>query len=108
MEFNPSILGTACEVQNAAAVQNVRHAALKRTCTSFGRVCVFQRDWTSAPPRPISTVLPKLNKAMPAKMKTNVVETVSLKPGGRMFIAGAQITSAKHRKHQQIFPASHR
>src|SRR5713101_6438943 len=79
IEFNPSSAGTLCEVQKAAAVQTVRHAALKSTCTSFGRVCVFQRDCTSAPPRPINTVSPKLNKAMPARMKAKFVEIVVLK-----------------------------
>src|ERR1700739_722150 len=43
-EFKPSSTGIACEIQNAAAVQTVRQAALKRTCTGFGRCCVFQSD----------------------------------------------------------------
>src|SRR6266478_1854514 len=93
-EFKPSIARTPCEVQNAAAVQTVRHAALKSTCTTFGRVCVFQSDCTSAPPRPISTVSPKLNKAMPARMKTKFVEIVVLKPGRRIFIVEASSSLA--------------
>src|SRR6266699_508855 len=83
--------------QNAAAVHPVRQAALKRTCTRFGRVCVFQSDWTSAPPRPISTVSPKLNKAMPIRMKTKFIDIVVLKPGRRTFMAEATIASAKNR-----------
>src|SRR5260370_40029558 len=85
-EFKPSIARTPCEVQNAAAEQTVRQAPLKSTCTGLGRCCVFQRDWTSAPPRPISTVSPELNKAMPNRIETKLVERVVLKPCGRLFI----------------------
>src|SRR5437867_11268326 len=80
-EFKPSIARALCEAQNAAAVQTVRHAALKSTCTSFGRCCVFQSDCTSAPPKPPRTVSPKLNKAIPIRMKTKHVEIVVLQPG---------------------------
>src|SRR6266478_3950485 len=96
-EFKPSIARTPCEVQNAAAVQTVRHAALKSTCTTFGRVWVFQSDGTGAPPRPISTVSPKLNRPIPTRMKTKFVEIVVLKLGRRIFIAEATIASAKNR-----------
>src|SRR6266481_2440714 len=108
IEFKASIAGIACEVQNAAAVQTVRHAALKSICTGFGRVCVFQRDWTSAPPRPIRTASPKLNKAMPARMNTKFVEIVVLKPGRRIFIAEATIASAKNRTKRLKFSGFHR
>src|SRR5438132_756420 len=107
-ELSPSIAGTLCEVQNAVAVQTVRHAVLKSTCTGFGRVCVFQRDWMSAPPKPISTVSPKLNKAMPARMKTKFVEIVVLKPGRRIFIAEATIASAKNRAKRLTLSGFHR
>ena len=95
-EFKPSIARALCEAENAAAVETVRHAPLNSTCTGFGRLCVFQRDCTSAPPRPISTVSLKLNKAMPTRMKTKFVEIVVLKPGSRIFIAEPTIASAKN------------
>src|SRR6266700_3623783 len=94
--------------QNAAAVHPVRQAALKRTCTRFGRVCVFQSDWTSAPPRPISTVSPKLNKAMPIRMKTKFIEMVVLKPGRRIFIAEASIAKTKNKTKCPRFSGFHR
>src|SRR5258707_15118754 len=96
-----------CEVQNAAAVQTVRQAALKSTCTGLGRLCVFQRDWTSAPPRPSRTVSPKLNRAMPVRMKTKFVEIVVLKPGKRIFIAEANMASAKNRVKRPRFSGFH-
>src|SRR5947207_6641801 len=108
VECNLSITGTVCEVQNAAAVQTVRHAALKSTCTGFGRVCIFQSDWTSAPPRPIKTVSPKLNQARPIKIKTKFMEIVVLKPGRRIFIAEPTIASAKNRTKCPRFSGSHR
>src|SRR5947207_15906536 len=108
VECNPSITGTVCEVQNAAAVQTVRHAALKSTCTGFGRVCIFQSDWTSAPPRPIKTVSPKLNQARPIKTKTKLMEIVVSKPGRRIFIAEPTIASAKNRAKGPRFSGSHR
>src|SRR6266481_6595220 len=108
IEFSPSIEGTECEVQNAAAVQTVRHAALKTTCTGLGRLCVFQRDWTSAPPRPIRTVSPKLNKTIPARMQAKFVEIVVLKPGRRIFIAEATIASARNRRKRMKFSGFHR
>src|SRR5712691_1905158 len=107
-EFKLSIARTPCEVQNAAAVQTVRQAPLKRTCTGLGRCCVFQRDWTSAPPRPISTVSPKLNKAMAIRMKTKFVEMVVLKPGRRIFIAEASMAKAKNRTKCPKFSGFHR
>jgi len=79
----------------------VRHATLKRTCTSFGRVCVFERDCTSAPLKPISTVSPKLNKARPIKIKTKFREIVVLKPGRRIFIAEPTIARAKNRRRKR-------
>src|SRR6266581_226576 len=107
-EFKPSIARAVCEVQYAAAVQTVRQAPLKRTCTGLGRCCVFQRDWTSAPPRPISTVSPKLNKALAIRMKTKFVEMVVLKPGSRIFIAEATIAKAKNRTKCPRFSVVHR
>src|SRR5204862_5595339 len=108
VECNLSITGTVCEVQNAAAVQTVKHAALKSTCTGFGRVCVFQSDCTSAPHKPISTVSPKLNKAIPIRTNTKFIEIVVLKPGRRIFIAEATIASAKNRKNRPKFSGFHR
>src|SRR5712692_2453223 len=96
IEFNPSSAGTLCEVQKVTAVQTVRHAALKSTCTSFGRVLVFQRDCTRAPPRPIRTVSPKLKQAIPISTNTKLIEIVVLKPGRRIFIAEASIAKAKN------------
>src|SRR5437879_5248432 len=107
-ELKPTIARALCEVQNAAAVQTVRHAALNTTCTGFGRVCVFHGDCTSAPPRPTRTVWPKLNKAMPARMNTKSVEIVVLKPGRRTFIAEASIASAKNRAKRRRFSGFHR
>src|SRR5436189_6436620 len=96
VECNLSITGTVCEVQNAAAVQTVRHAALKSTCTGFGRVCTFQSDWTSAPPRPIKTDSPKLKQASPIIIRTKLMESVVLKHGRRSVIAEPTIASAKY------------
>src|SRR6266849_10336137 len=78
-EFKPSIAGTLCETQNAAAVQTGRHAPLKRTCAGLGRCCVFHRDWTSAPPRASRTVSPKLKRAMPIRKEDKVCGDCSLK-----------------------------
>src|SRR5438034_861505 len=108
MEFSPSMEGTPCDVQKAAGVQRVRQAALKSTCTGFGRVCVFQSDCMSAPPRPISTVSPKLSMAMPIRRKTKFVEIVVLKPGRRIFIAEASVASAENRKKRPRFSGFHR
>src|SRR6266568_4583513 len=107
-EFKPNIAGTLCEAQNAAAVQTVRHAPLNSTCMGLGRLWDFHRDWTSAPPRPTSTVSPKLNKAKPIRIKTKFVEIVVLKPGKRIFIAEATIAKAKNRTKRPKFSAFHR
>src|SRR5271168_4353776 len=97
VEFDPTSASTACEAQNAAAVQTVRHAPLNKTCTGFGRCSGFQSDWTSAPPRPIITVSLKLKRIVPARMKTKFVDIVVFSPGRRIFIAEATIASARNR-----------
>src|SRR5260370_41229417 len=71
-EFEPAKASTACEAQNAVAVQTVRQAPLKKLCTSFGRGSGLQRDWTSRPPRPTRTASADLNTASPVVMMRKV------------------------------------
>src|SRR5260370_14246132 len=102
-EFEPAKASTACEAQNAVAVQTVRQAALNKICTGFGRCSGLQSDWTSAPPRPIRTVSLKLNRATPISMKTKFVDLFVLRPGSGIFISEARIPTPKTPPHRPEF-----
>src|SRR5271169_1667089 len=106
-ELEPSHAGNACAAQYAAAVQTVRHAPLKKTCTAFGLCSGLHSDCTSAPPKPISTVSLKLKSARPIKMKTKFVEIEVFSPGSRIFIVEATIASAKNTTYSPEFAGFH-
>src|SRR5438105_13600216 len=54
------------------------------------------------------TVSPKLNNAIPARIKTKLVEIVVLKAGRRIFIAEATIASPKNRAKRLRLSGFHR